>query len=52
MAIAAKLIGNIQYPKTQTLYKNETLPPNIFAFTVTTTAPPHININITPNLIF
>ena len=48
IAIAAKLIGNMQYPKTQTLYKKETFPPNILAFTVTTTAPPHININITP----
>jgi len=38
----------MQYPKTQTLYKKETFPPNILAFTVTTTAPPHININITP----
>ena len=42
----------MQYPKTQTLYKKETFPPNILAFTVTTAAPPHINMNITPLFIF
>ena len=31
---AAKLIGNTQYPNTQTLWKNETWPPNNFAFTL------------------
>ena len=42
----------MQYPKTQTLFKKETFLSNILAFTVTTTASPHININITPKFIF
>lgn len=49
MEIAAKLIGNIQYPSTQTLYKTYTLPPKIYAFKVTIKAPNHIIIKITPN---
>ncbi len=46
--IAAKLIGNTQYPRTHTLYKNDTLPPSIFAFRVTTAAPPQIITKIVP----
>ncbi len=47
--IEARFIGKIQYPSTHTLCKNETFPPNILAFNVTTIAPPHIIRKIVPN---
>ena len=48
IAMAAKFIGNMQYPSTQTLCKNDTFPPNIFALIVTIIAPPQIKMNMTP----
>ena len=34
MIRAAMFIGNTQYPKTQTLWKNDTFPPNSLALTL------------------
>lgn len=39
----------MQYPKTQTHWKNEIFPPSNFVLMVTTKAPPHITRKTTPN---
>jgi hypothetical protein len=51
IAIAARFIGKIQYPKTHTLCKKETLPPRTLALIVTMAAPPQIRIKMTPYFI-
>lgn len=48
IATAASKIGNTQYPKTQTHWKNEICPPNNLVLMVTTKAPPHIIKNKIP----
>ena len=48
-AMAERTKGNKQYPSTQMLWKNETLPPSNFAFIVTTAAPHHVTMNTAPN---
>ena len=46
--MAARFIGNMQYPSTQTIYKNEIFPPKIFPFIVTIAAPPQIKMKMVP----
>ena len=47
---AERFMGNTQYPRTQTDWKNETLPPRNFAFRVTTKPPIQIIKNIVPKI--
>lgn len=49
IAAADKTIGNTQYPKTQTHWKNDICPPSNLVLIVTTNAPPHIIMKSTPN---
>lgn len=48
-ATAAKTMGKMQYPSTQTHWKKEMCPPSSLVLIVTMKAPPHINRKTTPN---
>jgi hypothetical protein len=43
--------GNIQYPRTQTLWKKESFPPSNFVLIVIMALPNHIIIKTPPNTI-
>jgi hypothetical protein len=46
----AKLIGKMQYPSKETLYKIETFPPSNLQFKVITKEPPQIKEKIVANI--